>query len=105
MIPKPEIAKQTVVFQHVGAKLLDFGLVFEMEVAFKEAFVQFDDLTQRQMLPRGLVQPTSSLDELRAEEWSVSLAKSLMREKAYHESVVVWCADGDRLETVVDEIE
>ena len=70
-IPKPEIAKQTVVFQHVGAKLLDFGLVFEMEVAFKEAFVQFDDLSQRQMLPRGLVQPTSSLDELSGEEGSV----------------------------------
>ena len=55
VIPKPEIAKQAVVFQHVGAKLLDFGLVFEMEVAFEEAFVQFDHLTQRQMLPGGLV--------------------------------------------------
>ena len=64
MIPQTQVPEEPVVLQHVVPELLDLRLVLEVNVAFKEAAVQFHYLSEREMLPGCLVQSSCCLAKL-----------------------------------------
>lgn len=55
MIPQTKISKETIIGQDVGTQLLDSWFVFYEFVPFQETSVQFDDLSESQMLGGRLV--------------------------------------------------
>ena len=62
VVPETKITQKPIVLEHIFAQFLDLGLVLEVQVPLKEALVELDNLTKRQMLPRRLVQPPCGLD-------------------------------------------
>lgn len=79
MITQSEIPQQSIVFQHIIAKLRNLGLVLKVYVAFQETLVQLDNLTEREVLARRLVQPASRLNELPGK--AVSMTSPQSRER------------------------
>ena len=64
MISKTKVADKTVVFKNIFTQSLDLWFILEMKIAFKESLIQFNDLSQGEMLARGLVQTSSGLAKL-----------------------------------------
>jgi hypothetical protein len=64
MVTQAQVPNQTIVLEHVFAKLLHARDVFEMDVCLKQTPIELDDLTQCQMLSWCFVQPPDSLNEL-----------------------------------------
>lgn len=72
-----------------------------MRIALKETSIEFNYLTQCEMLTGGLIKSPNSLYELQDVSQREKQGKS---RESYHESIVVGSSDGHSLETIVDQV-
>lgn len=64
MIPQTHVAQKSIVLDNVGSELNNGRFVLIVSIAFNEAFVELDRLTERKVLAGSFVQSTTSLDDL-----------------------------------------
>lgn len=64
VILQAKITQRTIIAQNIFFQLLNTGLFFKVNISFNEPPIELDDLTKGEMLSRGFVQASCSLDKL-----------------------------------------
>jgi hypothetical protein len=66
MIAQAEVAHESIISKNFFLERSDARLIAKMRVALDEALVELDDLAERQVLTRRLVQPARGLANLQS---------------------------------------